>query len=219
MTKKKGIASKLFLLVVLLTLISCCFLGSTFARYISTDDGSATMQVAKWSIDVTYEEDGDATTAVFDKLSPSKDNYVSTSEPRKNSTGKVLVATIENTGDVDALVSFTVGAAELKGTGDATISDWGSYSNATVQGLFSIALYTNTTNDAEGATAYKPGETAAINVVATSGALYVYAEVTWTSQDAISEQYADGLDTWVGQNVESVAYALTYTAVQNSEKP
>lgn len=219
MTKKKGIASKLFLLVVLLTLISCCFLGSTFARYISTESGNATMQVAKWSINVTNGEDGDATTAVFDKLSPSKDNYVSTSEPRKNSTGRVLVATIKNTGDVDALVSFTVGEAVLKGTGDAEIESWGSYSEATVQGLFSIALYTNTMGNAEGATAYKPGETEAINVVATSGALYVYAEVTWTSQDAISEQYADGLDTWVGQNVESVAYALTYTAVQNSEKP
>ncbi len=218
MTKKKGIASKLFLLVVLLTLISCCFLGSTFARYISTGDGTATMQVAKWSIDVTNKEGGDMTTAVFNKLSPAMEEYKST--PRTNSTGKVLVATIKNTGDVDALVSFDVGDAELKGPEGAEISDWGSYSKTVIQGLFSIALYTNTADNAGGATAYTPGETDPIKVAATSGALYVYAEVTWTSDDnSVSGAEADARDTWVGQNVESVAYALTYTAVQSSEKP
>ncbi len=218
MTKKKGIASKLFLLVVLLTLISCCFLGSTFARYISTGGGTATMQVAKWSINVANEEGGDMTTAVFDKLSPAMEEYKST--PRTNSTGKVLVATITNTGDVDALVSFTVGDAELKGPEGAEISDWGSYGETVIQGLFSIALYTNTADNAGGATEYKPGETAAIKVAATIGALYVYAEVTWTSDDdSVSGAEADARDTWVGQNVESVAYALTYTAVQKSEKP
>lgn len=219
MTKKKGIASKLFLLVVLLTLISCCFLGSTFARYISTDSGTATMQVAKWSIDVTNKEGGDMTTAVFNKLSPAMEEYKST--PRTNSTGKVLVATITNTGDVDALVSFTISEQPTLTQGEGA-EDFGAgtYTLETIQGLFSIKLYTNTTSSADGATEYTPGETAAINVAATSGTLYVYAEVTWTSDDStVFGNAADERDTWVGQNVESVAYALTYTAVQNSEKP
>lgn len=224
MTKKKGIASKLFLLVVLLTLISCCFLGSTFARYISTAPGTATMQVAKWSINVANKEDGETTTAVFDKLSPAMEAYdngdnddqYNEDSVRSNKTNKVLVATITNTGDVDALVSFTVGEAVLRGTGDAEIMDWGSYDEATIQRLFSIKLYTNTTDSADGASEY----TQAINVAAEGGTLYVYAEVTWKSDDStVFGNAADERDTWVGQNVESVAYALTYTAVQNSELP
>lgn len=229
MTKKKGIASKLFLLVVLLTLISCCFLGSTFARYISTESGNATMQVAKWSIDVANEEDGDVTTAVFDKLSPAMEAYdngdnddqYNEGSVRSNKTNKVLVATITNTGDVDARVSFTISEQPTLTQGEGA-EDFGAgtYTLETIQGLFSIALYTNTTDDAEGATAYTPGETEAINVAATSGTLYVYAEVTWTSDDStVFGNAADERDTWVGQNVESVAYALTYTAVQSSERP
>lgn len=225
MTKKKGIASKLFLLVVLLTLISCCFLGSTFARYISTGGGDATMQVAKWDIS-TGEDD---MTIEFGKLSPAMEAYdngdnddqYNEGSVRSNKTNKVLVATITNTGDVDALVSFTISEQPTLTQGEGA-EDFGAgtYTLETIQGLFSIKLYTNTTDSADGATEYTPGKTAAINVAATSGMLYVYAEVTWTSDDStVFGNAADERDTWVGQNVESVAYALTYTAVQNSEKP
>lgn len=53
MTNKKSIVSKLLLGLVLLTLISCCFLGSTFARYTSGGSGSASTGIANWSIDIT----------------------------------------------------------------------------------------------------------------------------------------------------------------------
>ena len=46
MTKKKSIFIKLFVALVALTLISCCFLGSTFARYTSEDSGTASVNVA-----------------------------------------------------------------------------------------------------------------------------------------------------------------------------
>ena len=50
MTKRKSVVSKILLLVVLLTLVSCCFLGSTFARYTSSGSGTGTLQVAKWDV-------------------------------------------------------------------------------------------------------------------------------------------------------------------------
>ena len=53
MTQRKSIGAKLFIALIALTLISCCFLGSTFARYTSGGKGSASTGVAKWSIDVT----------------------------------------------------------------------------------------------------------------------------------------------------------------------
>lgn len=144
MTKRKSLASKLFLLVVLLTLISCCFLGSTFARYTSGGSGTATLTVAKWEIDGPAES---AINVNFDKLSPSKDEYVSTA--RTHSTEKVLAATIVNKSDVSALVTLVADGETLANSlGDS----WGSYTEEEIKGLFDIKIYANTENDATTAT-------------------------------------------------------------------
>ena len=50
MVKKKRIVSKLILALVVLTAISCCFLGSTFARYTSGGSGASSVDVAKWDV-------------------------------------------------------------------------------------------------------------------------------------------------------------------------
>ena len=60
MTKKKNIASKLVLVLFVLTLISCCLLGSTFARYVSSGSGQASVGIAKWDVDF---EDGNGNAA------------------------------------------------------------------------------------------------------------------------------------------------------------
>ena len=52
MTKKKNLIARICGLLIVLTLISCCFLGSTFARYTSTGTGTASVAVAKWDIQV-----------------------------------------------------------------------------------------------------------------------------------------------------------------------
>lgn len=46
MTQKRKLVSKLFVAVVVLTLVSCCFLASTFARYTSGGSGTGTVEVA-----------------------------------------------------------------------------------------------------------------------------------------------------------------------------
>lgn len=225
MTKKKGIASKLFLLVVLLTLISCCFLGSTFARYISTESGNATMQVAKWSIDVANEEDGEATTAVFDKLSPSAADFQADTN-RQHSTDKTLVATITNSGDVAAEVTVVASDAiiTLNEGGGVTYDESGYVINATataaegngasegqVKACFSVEV---SVANAEGV----PYDDTTVTLEP-GASLTVYATVTWTSQDMWGQYVSDAIDTWIGENVASVAYTFTYTAVQNSELP
>ena len=220
MTQKRKLVSKLFVAVVVLTLVSCCFLASTFARYTSGGNGTGTVEVATWAIS---GPGAGGINATFDKLSPSKDAYVDT--PRTHSTAPVLVATISNTGDVDALVTLTTGASTI------TAPDGGwegkPYTKDEIEGLFTIKLYTSTTDGAavsvNGLTAY----TKAINVPATSGTvpatngtLYVYAVVTWTSDDeTVKGAAADTRDTWVGANVTSVGYELSYTFVQDSQLP
>ena len=213
MTQKRKLVSKLFVAVVVLTLVSCCFLASTFARYTSGGSGRGTVNVATWKI--TGEGEGQIN-AQFNQLSPSMDEY-DNSNPRTHSTAPVLVATITYEIDVNGILTLTVG----KETITKTAENWGTYDEEQIKGLFDIQLYTSTTDGAavsvDGLTAY----TKAINVpAATSGTYYVYAVVTWSSDvEGKTGTDADTRDTWVGANVTSVGYELSYTFVQDSELP
>ena len=237
MTQKKSIASKLLLAAIALTLISFCFLGSTFARYTSSNGGSASLNVAKWDVSM-----GEGSILVnFGQLSPSMAEYddadASAPDARSKVTEKKLVATISNNGDVDANITINFGNEKVTKGGVAnygdgiTVDGTGNPTEQNVLDLFEIKLYYGTTEGAENATTgLTPGQTVALT---TESKIYVYAEVIWTSADVSYWNYcgadeaahtsaavmADALDTWVGKNVTSVGYDISYTAVQNSELP
>ena len=215
MTQKRKLVSKLFVAVVVLTLVSCCFLASTFARYTSGGSGTGTVNVATWKITGKGTGDAGEINATFNKLSPSKAAYVDTA--RTHSTAPVLVATISNTGDVDALVTLTTGASTIT----APAGGWENpYTESEIEGLFTIKLYTSDTDGAADSVAGLTAYDEALNVPATNGTLYVYAVVTWTSDDkTVTGEDADARDTWVGENVTGVSFDISYTAVQNSELP
>ena len=229
MTKRKGIVSKVVLVLVVLTLISGCFVGTTLARYASQGSGSATTSVANWRVSITGAAVSDSASMEFSDLSPSDEAW-SSGVTRKHSTGKKLVATIVNAGEVDATVTVSVDTTEANvkvyGLGsesnDASadvVSSWGDYDKATVLDLFTVDLYYNTDNDAGTATKFTSG-TALSDALAPEKTYYIYAEVTWTTADSGEDGTAgDALDTWVGNNVGSIVYNLSYTAVQASEVP
>lgn len=221
MKQKTRIASKLFAALVVLTLISCCFLGTTMARYTSAGTGTATVTVAKWDINVG-DNNQFAVNWDSNKLSPSASGY-NTEDPGpvSNETAVVAVATIENAGDVDALVTVNqVAFSVTTSTGEqkdykTKLSDDGEIDVylADVEGLFKLYLYT----DADGTTSLTElsvdsGETKTI-----------YGKVVWTTNYKADDEFLgarnDQLDTWVGENVVSVNWSLSYTAVQASELP
>ena len=230
MTQRKSIGAKLFIALIALTLISCCFLGSTFARYTSGGNGSASTGVAKWSIDVTSGgASGSMDVDFTQKLSPSMEDFVGTSpaEARTNSTGKILIATIKNTGDVAAKVTITAGDITIEKTvgveyGDESITDVNVGNDGVaptedqVKGLFSVKLYQDDSATYAGDNTEIGGE---IDLAAESGVVYIFAEITWTSTDTKGKAVADAIDTWVGENVTEISYAFSYTAVQASEIP
>ena len=232
MEKKKRIISKLIFALVIAAIVSMCFVGTTLARYVSSNGGSATTGVALWNID--FGEIG-ATDAEFGNLSPDDTAYAevaAATSNRSHSTAKTHVATIQNTGDVDADVTIKVGETidytymEMVDDAFTGGSEW---TNETVVGedtvpaktnvdkLFSITLYYGTSEDADSATT-KVTESAT-PVSATDGVIYVYAVVTWTSDDFDLKTNADKLDTWVGENIETVSFALMFEAVQASTSP
>lgn len=223
MTKKKSIFIKLFVALVALTLISCCFLGSTFARYTSEDSGTASVNVAKWNIDMAGNAgtSGELDVTFTDQLSPDFDTPFSGSTNRTNATERLLVATIKNTGDVAATVTVTAGALEYAGTelGEVGITSLDSTEKPTqaqFNEVFSIKLYQNPVDNAEAATEIS-GE---IELAAKTGIVYIYAEITWTTPDqTYGEAVADAIDTWFGENLTSIKSTITYRAVQASEIP
>lgn len=225
MTKKKNIASKLVLVLFVLTLISCCLLGSTFARYVSGGGATASIGIAKWDVDV----DTSATSTVtFDKLSPSMEASAVSGSNRTNSTGLVKVAEITNSGEVDATVTITVGDIDFGGVtfGNGyvwkdTFVDGDGPSEEQVKALFSIDLYYTTTDVEAKTNGITSGNAIGAELKAEGGTFYIWAEVTWTSTDSQNGGVAlgDKIDTWVGENIASIAYSISYTAVQASELP
>ena len=214
MTQKRKLVSKLFVAVVVLTLVSCCFLASTFARYTSGGSGRGTVNVATWKI--TGEGEGQIN-AQFNQLSPSKDTY-DNSTPRTHSTAPVLVATITYEIDVNGILTLTVGEETIT----KTAANWGTYDEEQIKGLFDIQLYLSNAEASSIAdlTGKEVASDAEKAVTAGKGTYYVYAVVTWTSDDdTVKGEAADARDTWVGANVTSVGYDLSYTFVQDSELP
>lgn len=212
MTKKKSLIAKLALALIVLTLISFCFLGNTFARYTSGNNGEATVTVAKWSITDDVKTGTD--TVSFGSLSPSKAAYANA--VRTHSTAITEVATITNNSVVSALVTVEEDATKFAVafyadvTPEYTTEITESNYKETVQGVITILLCDQSGNALAANT----------EVAANGGTLDIYAVVTWTSDDAtVTGDAADARDSWIGKYVETVTFGFTYTAVQNSELP
>lgn len=225
---KKRILTRVLIVIAALTLLSCCFLGSTFAKYVTDETGSAQVGVAKWDIDVSNASNGTVTAVTYSDLSPSLDAYEGSDAPRTHEHKGVLVTTIQNNGEV--LADITINLTELKfySSGSTEVTNWGSTpiteggttatkdeAAAVIKLQFAYnqdgALPTSDWKDV--------GTSVTVKNVGTGGSVYVFIRAIWVSYDTESETVADDLDTWLGENVESVGAKLEFTAVQASELP
>lgn len=221
MTKKKNMIARICGLLIVLTLISCCFLGTTFARYTSNVSGKASVTVAEWNINFGEASAGINLSWGDDKLSPSMSGYDTVSaNTTTNTTQLKKVATIKNNGDVDASVTITGanGVALAEEAHPDTVTNTAAYdetfTEAAVKGLFTITF-----TDSYGS----PLENNTFTVSADSS-YDIYAIVTWTTDysqctSAEDAEAVDALDTYVGQYVTSVSWDVEFTAVQSSELP
>lgn len=67
-------------ILLVLTLITSCFVGGTFAKYVSTGDGSDTARVAKWGVEVEVTGDAFKTTYTNDDVDSKITNVVNSNE-------------------------------------------------------------------------------------------------------------------------------------------
>ena len=208
MKQKTRIASKLFAALVVLTLISCCFLGTTMARYTSAGTGKASVDVALWNIELTGGIATDESTFSFGDLSPAMEKYDGTA--RTNSTNPELIVSITNNSDVSAKVKVSQADPYFGFQGDA-----GEYENA-LDDIFKISYYRAYTSETEN-TPYALGTEVTLNK---GEKLDIYAVVTWNSDvEGVTGDAADARDTFIGENITSVNWSLVYSAVQASELP
>ncbi len=235
MKQKSRIVSKLFAALVILTLISCCFLGSTMARYTTSDSGVASVDVARWNVSVSAhgKEDSSGTTVLsFDKLSPQETPAEGANGVK--STGRKLVAElkVDKTTEVDVDITITLGDIVFKDNTGAdltttTLGQPGNPSYNDCSGVFSIKFYDAATDGEE--IEFTKGKYTTSVTAGTGYSLSLYAEVTWTTWYKANDPAgihsdwkgpnADKLDTWIGTNVDHVEWDLSYTAVQGSELP
>ena len=245
MKQKSRIASKLFAVLVVLTLISCCFLGTTFARYTSRQSGAASVDVANWDITVNDTSMDENTFAFnFGQISPDKTDYATWSSGDKTSkptntiaptgTGSVV---IKNAGEVDATVTITIGEIQFlneEGTAvtfDSTGYEWeegkltGSGASAEqVQEVLKLSVTLEDgplTDDNKDANKYQYTLTAGQSE--TQSITITVSSLTWTTNytdgDVSEGAVADAIDTWIGENIASVKITIDCVAVQASEYP
>ena len=230
---KKRILTRVLIVIAALTLLSCCFLGSTFARYVTNASGSGTVSIAKW--DVNFTDSG--TSAIsFGKLSPLNAAWNGTTA-RVNPIDiedNAAALTITNKSEVDAAVTISITAPTFNyHSGKGTIGESGAPSMEQALKVISFQYALDTSSTAYGSLSWnsvaETGSSVKVTLNATTGTATtakLYLRVVWTSLDTkelygtgASAENADNLDTWFGENVASVTANLTYSAVQASELP
>lgn len=118
---KKNIAMRVASLILMCTIVTSCFVSSTFAKYTSSASGSDTVTVAKWQIKVGGTDITQTDTVTFNLFDTIKDND-GTSAETDVVTGKIAPGTsgsfnlaIENTSEVTASynVAFTIPSTSI----------------------------------------------------------------------------------------------------------
>lgn len=169
---KKRILTRVLIVIAALTLLSCCFLGSTFAKYVTSASGSGTVEIAKWDVSVTPSAEESYT---FSKLSPTVDG------DKTQSTGAVDVVTVTNKGDVSALISYSVSMKPSFKSG---------YTKSDFEGQFSNVFSVNVTA--------KNGADFTLNAMSGDSidSLTLQAEVIWkTLSDECDTWYGENLES------------------------
>lgn len=228
--EKKSVLKKLTIGIAAMALISCAFVGGTFARYTTGEkEIPGGVNVADWKIEV-IEDAAD----IFE-FTPNMEAYGSA--PRTKTVtegGKILE--IKNSGKVAATVTIKVDTdsyvmEDKEGNpaqfpeysvvnGEAVNAEWENVtevSNIFTLGDLTVQYSGSTTTETVPEGTVKTYE---ITLKAGESVIVSIGEVVWTS-DLTGENgaYGDLRDTWIGENISQIGYKMTWSAVQAEELP
>ena len=110
-------------LLLALVLITSCFVGGTFAKYVTSGDAADLARVAKWGVTVTAHETGDVFAKAYDTTvkSSSSDKVVAPGTKKENATLVTL------SGKPEVAVNVTYSADHFGLTGNWQSDDNGTF--------------------------------------------------------------------------------------------
>ena len=120
MTSKKNWTLRAAVLMLALVLITSCFVGGTFAKYVTGGSGTDSARVAKFGVTVTangdvfakeYDTDDQTVVGTIAKSVISTDKVVA---PGTESNGDFVAATVAGTPEVAVRVSYKLDTATLQ---------------------------------------------------------------------------------------------------------
>jgi len=119
---KKNSTMRVAALLMTLTLVTTCFVGATFAKYVTTADATDSARVAKWGVNVTAEGN-DAFAIQYDDETGDNGTQVKSTVKvvAPGTKGDLAAITIEGTPEV--VVDVDVNAT-LTLTGWEILGDW-----------------------------------------------------------------------------------------------
>lgn len=119
MTSKKNWTMRAAVLMLALVLITSCFVGGTFAKYVTSGDAADTARVAKWGVKITAHETGDIFDSKYDDIA-GQDNTVIAGGNYKviaPGTKKDNAALVTLSGKPEVSVKVTYSAEHFRLTG------------------------------------------------------------------------------------------------------
>lgn len=189
---------KLAALLLVLTLVTTCFVSGTFAKYVSEGEGEDAARVAKWGVKVEITGDGFKTTYGKDEVNANVDGPTVVS----STTEKVVAPG----GEFYCPLVFTIGDTKINGLdySSTTAGGEGSFESA-----IKTAIQNATTKEYEAGTDLS---------AAGEGITYSW---TWPFQNATgtATNQDDELDTLLGDNAANgqpatISITVTTTVTQ-----
>lgn len=200
---KKRIGAKIAAALVAVTALTCCVVGTTFAKYTSATEATATATVARWDVEGISANRTQINSVTFtsEKFSPALTG---------NNKLVSNVMKIKNNSDVSAKVTYTVSDITIKWIGNDTTKGTATYVNA------AATEYNNKSYDKLAKSIFIPtitGITSGAELPANSTTeTGITVELSWNTLN-------DEIDTYFGMYAEAVEFTLTLTATQGSQLP
>ena len=239
MTSKKNRTLRAAVLMLALVLITSCFVGGTFAKYVTSGEAGDNARVAKWGVSITAHATGDIFAKEYDAIAGQDNTVIAGGEYTVIAPGtkKDNAALVTLSGKPEVSVQVTYNAEHFSLTGN-----WIGDENNTfycpliikVTGKVGDAVKTETINCVEKTSAAEV-ETAVKNAVAACSATYgpntdlstvagdgLKISWEWPFEGTANQGQTDAKDTYLGNqaatatglDIPSIHIPVTATVTQ-----
>ena len=126
-TKKTGKTMRVAGLLLALVLVTSCFVGGTFAKYVTSGTGGDHAKVAKWGVKVEAHETGDIFASTYDGIAGQENTVIAGGEYKVIAPGTkkddAVVVTLSGKPEVAVNVTYNADSFALTGKWEYKYTD------------------------------------------------------------------------------------------------